>query len=142
VGRRSKARECALQLLYQHELTGQPLSDAIAAFWRVRTATDAAREMAERLARGTAAERDRLDRVIGPALHHWRLDRVGVVERTILRLAAYELIMERDTPASVVIDEAGELAKRFGEAEAAGFVNGVLDAIARDERRLGEERKA
>jgi N utilization substance protein B len=64
------------------------------------------------------------------------------VERNILRLAAYELIMERETPASVVIDEAVELAKRFGEAEAAGFVNGVLDAIARDERRLEEERKA
>jgi N utilization substance protein B len=90
--------------------------------------------MAERLARGAAAERERLDAVIGPALHHWRLDRVGAVERNILRLGAYELIMERDTPASVVIDEAVELAKRFGEAEAASFVNGVLDAIARGER--------
>jgi N utilization substance protein B len=128
-------------MLYQHELGEQPLDQVIAGFWRVRTATEPARDMAERLARGAAAQRDRLDAVIGPSLHHWRLDRVGAVERNILRLAVYELMMERDTPASVVIDEAVELAKRFGEADSAGFVNGVLDAIARRERSAGEDAK-
>jgi N utilization substance protein B len=129
-------------MLYQHELTGQPLDEVSAAFWRVRTATDAAREMAERLARGAAGERDRLDAVIGPALHHWRLDRVGAVERNVLRLGVYELIMERDTPTSVVIDEAVELAKRFGEADSGSFVNGVLDAIAKLERGAREDSTA
>lgn len=126
-------------MLYQHEVGGQALDAVVEAFWRVRTATDPAREMAERLARGAAAERDRLDEAIAPALHHWRLERVGVVERNILRLGVYELLREPETPASVVIDEAVELAKRFGEAEAAGFVNGVLDAIARAEGRMRED---
>lgn len=129
-------------MLYQHEVGGEPLEAVIAAFWRVRTATDAARAMAERLARGAAGERPRLDAAIAPALHHWRLDRVGMVERNILRLGVFELLAEPQTPPSVVIDEAVELAKRFGEAESPGFVNGVLDAIAHAEGRLREDGRA
>jgi len=109
------------------------MGSVIRAFWRVRTATESARAMAERLARGADAERERLDTAIKAAATHWRLDRIAAVERNLLRLAAYELIMEPDTPASVVIDEAVEIAKRFGEAESPGFVNGVLDAIRRRE---------
>lgn len=126
-------------MLYQHEVGGESLDAVVAAFWRVRTATDPAREMAERLARGAASERPALDTVIEPALHHWKLERVGAVERNILRLGVYELLREPGTPPSVVIDEAVELAKRFGEAESAGFVNGVLDAIARAEGRVRED---
>ena len=120
-------------MLYQSDVTGEPMESVIASFWRVRTATQGAREMAERLARGAARERERIDRAIAAAASHCRLERIAAIERNVLRLGAYELIMELGTPASVVIDEAVELAKRFGEAESSAFVNGVLDAIRRSE---------
>jgi N utilization substance protein B len=129
VGRRSKARECAFQILYQWQITGEPLAAVLEGFWRVRSGTPGARAMAERLARGAHASAEALDREIASAATHWRLDRIAPVDRTILRLGAYELAEERETPVAVVLDEAVELAKRFGEADSPAFVNGVLDAI-------------
>jgi N utilization substance protein B len=138
VGRRTKARECAFQILYQWQSTGERMEAVLRSFWKVRSATPPAKEMAERLARGAQAQVDLLDTQIAEAATHWRLDRIAPVDRTILRLGAYELAAERDTPAAVVLDEAVELAKRFGEEGSPAFVNGVLDAIRRRVR--GEER--
>jgi N utilization substance protein B len=129
VGRRTKARECAFQILYQWQITGEPMSAVLEGFWRVRSGTEAAKAMAERLALGAQARAAVLDGQIQDAATHWRLDRIAPVDRTILRLGAYELDCERETPAAVVLDEAVELAKRFGEADSPAFVNGVLDAI-------------
>src|SRR5207247_142078 len=112
MGRRTKARECALQMLYQWDLTRAPMDEVAASFWRVRTSTDATKAMAERLARGAQANAARLDGLIGEAATNWRFDRIAAVDRNLLRLGAYELDMERDTPSSVVIDEAVEIAKR------------------------------
>ena len=86
---------------------------------------------AEQLARGAQGELERIDAAIAEAATNWRFDRIAAIDRNILRIAAYELMMEPHTPPSVVIDEAVEMAKRFSEAEAPGFVNGVLDAIKR-----------
>ena len=129
MGRRTKARECAFQILYQWQITGEPMSAVLEGFWRVRSGTPAARAMAERLALGAQARAAVLDGQIQDAATHWRLDRIATVDRTILRLGAYELAEEKQTPAAVVLDEAVELAKRFGEADSPSFVNGVLDAI-------------
>ena len=129
MGRRTKARECAFQILYQWQITGEPMSTVLEGFWRVRSGTPAAKAMAERLALGAQARAAVLDGQIQDAATHWRLDRIAPVDRTILRLGAYELAEERQTPAAVVLDEAVELAKRFGEADSPAFVNGVLDAI-------------
>ena len=129
MGRRTKARECAFQILYQWQITGEPMSAVLEGFWRVRSGTPAAKAMAERLALGAQARADELDGQIQAAATHWRLDRIAPVDRTILRLGAYELAEEKQTPAAVVLDEAVELAKRFGEADSPAFVNGVLDAI-------------
>jgi len=118
-------------MLYQWQITGEPMSSVIEGFWRVRSGTPAAREMAERLACGAQARAEALDGQIQEAATHWRLDRIAPVDRTILRLGAYELAAETETPAAVVLDEAVELAKRFGEADSPAFVNGVLDAIRR-----------
>ena len=120
-----------MQMLYQWDLTRAPMDEVAASFWRVRTSTDATKAMAERLARGAQANAARLDRLIGEAATNWRFDRIAAVDRNLLRLGAYELDMERDTPPSVVIDEAVEIAKRFGEADSPSFVNGVLDAVRR-----------
>ena len=131
MGRRTKARECAFQILYQWQITGEPMNAVLESFWRVRSGTPAARAMAERLARGAQAQAAALDSQIAEAATHWRIDRIAPVDRTILRLGAYELAQEKQTPAAVVLDEAVELAKRFGEADSPAFVNGVLDAIRR-----------
>jgi len=130
MGRRTKARECAFQMLYQWEIVGHPPIDSVVgSFWRVRQTTDATREMANRLATGAAARADQIDAEIAEAAVNWRLERIATVDRTILRLGVYELIGEPATPVAVVLDEAVEMAKRFGEEDSPAFVNGVLDAI-------------
>jgi N utilization substance protein B len=131
MGRRTKARECAFQLLYQWEITGDAMDDVTEGFWRLRSGTPQMRAMAERLARGAQSRAGELDGAIAEAATHWRIDRIATVDRTILRLGVYELLAEAETPSAVILDEAVELAKRFGEADSPSFVNGVLDAINR-----------
>jgi N utilization substance protein B len=131
VGRRTKARECAVQMLYQWEATREPMDRVAGLFWQVRSTTDLTRAMAERLARGAQEDVERLDAAIGAVLTNWRFDRVAAVDRNILRIAAFELAHDPQTPSAVIIDEAVEMAKRFGEADSPAFVNGVLDAVRR-----------
>jgi N utilization substance protein B len=116
----------------------------LAAFWRVRSTTDETRARAEALARGAWASREQADEAIRAVARHWTLERIAAVDRNVLRLGYYELAREPQTPPAVVIDEAVELAKRFGEADSGAFVNGVLDAIRRrveEERAAGDEAK-
>ncbi len=129
MGKRTKARECALQMLYQWDITREPMDRVAGLFWQVRTSTDETRAAAERLARGAQGHLARLDEEITRASHNWRFDRIAAIDKNILRLAVYELMQEPGTPSSVVIDEAVELAKRFSEVDSPPFVNGVLDAI-------------
>jgi N utilization substance protein B len=145
MGRRTKARECAFQMLYQWEITKDDMRRVQDAFWRVRSSTDATRSLADALARGAHARVEELDDAIEKAATNWRLDRIAAVDRTVLRLGAYELVGTPQTPAAVVLDEAVELAKRFGEADSPSFVNGVLDAIrkrVRGEAPAGRKRRA
>ncbi|HWX25761.1 MAG TPA: transcription antitermination factor NusB [Vicinamibacteria bacterium] len=137
MGRRTKARECAFQMLYQREVTGEPIEVVAKAYWRLRTTAEETGAAAERLAQGAAAHVDRIDSLITQALTNWRFDRIAAVDRNILRLATYELMVEKATPTAVILDEAIEMAKRFGEADSGPFVNGVLDAVRRAVR--GEE---
>lgn len=129
MGKRTKARECAMQMLYQWDLTREPMDRVAGLFWQVRSSTDETRAMAERLARGAQAQFEALDEEITRASDNWRFERIAAIDKNILRLAVYELMREPATPSSVVIDEAVELAKRFGEGGSPPFVNGVLDAI-------------
>ncbi|MGH7531221.1 MAG: transcription antitermination factor NusB [Gemmatimonadales bacterium] len=128
----TRARARALQLLYAWELTGEPSIETVVA--RVATmygGRPAGYDRGADLAARAAASRPEYDRRIAEAAQHWRLERVGLIERNILRLALAEL-EEGVTPARVVIDEAVKLAHWFAGARAPGFVNGVLDAVARD----------
>ncbi|MGB6430338.1 MAG: transcription antitermination factor NusB [Candidatus Acidiferrales bacterium] len=131
---RSKSREFALQMLFQSELGREEPARLEVAFWQGARAEAATREFANQLFEGTAADTARLDALIESHADNWRVGRMSVIDRAILRLAAYELT-RTSTPPKVVLDEAIELAKRFSGDEAAPFVNGVLDAIARS---LGE----
>jgi N utilization substance protein B len=134
-GRRTRGREAALQILYFWEVgRAQPLS-AIEAFFAEHQ-PDADEELvsfASRLVLGTIADLDDLDRVIEQYARHWRVERLAVVDRLILRMAIWELQHDADTPAAVVINEALELARRFSSDESVKFVNGVLDASHRAE---------
>ena len=122
-------------MLYQWDSTREPMDRVAGLFWKVRSTTDETRARAERLARGAQRDVQALDAAIAAALTNWRFDRVAAVDRNILRVAAYELAHEPETPSAVIIDEAVEMAKRFGEADSPAFVNGVLDAVRRAVRK-------
>jgi N utilization substance protein B len=121
-------------MLYQWDMTRDPMDKVATLFWRVRSSTEDTQAMAERLARGAQLALPELDKAIGDAATNWRFDRIAAVDRNILRIAAYELLKEPATPPGVVIDEAVEIAKRFGEGDSPAFVNGVLDAVKRASR--------
>ena len=121
-------------MLYQWGRTGEPVEAVAEGFWRVRTTTDETRAMAERLFTGAARHAEVIDAAIVGTLVNWRFDRVADVDKAVLRLGAYELMQEPQTPMAVVIDEAIELAKRFSEADSPSFVNGVLDALGKKVR--------
>ena len=129
---RRRARAAALQMLYQWEIGRLSIDEAVSTFWSMGDAgplTDEARALAERLARGAAAGAAEADPIIAASADNWRLDRMAVVDRLILRLAVHEFLHVPDTPHKVVINEAVELARLFSTDEAPGFVNGVLDGI-------------
>jgi len=125
-GPRHRAREAALQILYFWEVGRAAPDEAIDAFFALH---DAQRAFAGELVRGTIAEIAEIDALIAARSEHWRLDRLAVVDRMILRMAVWELRHEHDTPAPVVIDEAIELARTFSTDDSVRFVNGILDAI-------------
>jgi N utilization substance protein B len=129
MGMRRRARELALQLLYQHEHTGADLDVMQTDFDEWTGSADGVREFADFLLRGTLAHLEQLDEELAVQMAHWRLERLAAVDRNILRLAMFELMHVPDTPPAVVIDEAIEIAKKFGAEESGRFVNGVLDGF-------------
>jgi N utilization substance protein B len=134
-GKRRKAREIALQFLYLLEQTGA--SDPApyeADFWARHPVDDEARTFASSLVHGTKLQQAQIDKRIAASAEHWDLERMAVVDRNILRLAVYELLFEPDVPGKVAINEAIEIAKKFGTAESSRFINGVLDRIHKELR--------
>ena len=140
--RRTKARERALQALYQIDVASEDLDEALARFWRSFEPVEReVQEAAEALVRGVAAHRREIDDAIEGASKHWRLDRMPKVDRNVLRVAVFELLHSADVPVKVAINEAIELGKKYGSESSGAFVNGVLDRIAGDlpaERRKGD----
>lgn len=128
---RHAAREAALQILYSWQIGGASPDQAVLAFFTEHApdADDMVRGFADQLVHGTIAELAALDPLIEQHSQHWRLQRLAVIDRLILRLATWELTHAPETPAAVVIDEAIELARTFSTDESVRFVNGVLDAI-------------
>ena len=131
MGQRRRARECALQMLFQIDLTGVAPEEVFGTFWRTQNVEPSVRSFSEQLVLGVYEEREATDRLIAGAADRWKLDRMPVVDRNVLRMAVYELLQQPETPAAVVIDEAIEVAKKFGSAESGGFINGILDAVRR-----------
>jgi N utilization substance protein B len=118
-------------MLFQIDLTGTRPEEVFEEFWNNREAGEGMRSFAERLVWGVYGQRREMDRLITGSAQHWRLERMAVVDRNVLRMAVFEMITEAQTPPAVIIDEAIEVAKRFGSEESGGFINGILDAIRR-----------
>ena len=127
---RRKGRELALQALYQIEITGDSSIAAVDLFLQHFEGGAKAKEFARRLVSGVVSQRPELDRLIDQATENWKNERLAKVDFVLLRMAAYELVFCADIPTAVTLDEAIEIAKRFGSEESAGFINGVLDRIA------------
>ncbi|MGQ9635409.1 MAG: transcription antitermination factor NusB [Bryobacteraceae bacterium] len=133
---RHKSRERALQVLFLADIRQQTAEVALGSYLESLAEEDtggpvAPDEFMEQLVRGTLAQRDRIDAMIASHSEHWRVERMPVVDRNVLRMAVYEMA-ELGTPAPVVIDEALLLARRFSTEEAVAFINGVLDAIRKE----------
>ena len=130
MGRRRKARELTLQLLYQLDVQGEgdprPHLDD---FWRRHPVDPEAREFAEALVRGTKTHEAEIDELIVRYAENWELERMAVVDRNILRMAVFEMGRYPATPPVVVLDEAIEVGKKYGSEQSGAFVNGILDAI-------------
>jgi N utilization substance protein B len=131
MGTRRRARELALQLLYQYELTDASPEEMQEGFEEWQSSGDGVRAFADGLLRGTLERLAEIDDELKRQTTHWRLERLAAVDRNILRLAMYELIFESDTPPAVVIDEAIEIAKKYGAKDSSRFVNGVLDGFVK-----------
>jgi len=128
---RRRGRELALQLLYQLDMVKADVNKAVKAFWELQESIpqEDTKEFCEDLARGTSEHSNQIDRLIEETASNWRLGRMAVVDRNILRLAVYELLYREDIPSTVTINEAIELGKRFGTEDSGAFINGVLDKI-------------
>ena len=134
MGSRRKARECALQMLFAADVSEAPPEAVVKAYWAELGELEiepTARDFATRLASGTLANLETLDERIRSRAEHWRISRMAIVDRNILRLAVYEFLYE-PTPRTVAINEALEIARRFSTYEATQFINGILDAIKGD----------
>jgi transcription antitermination protein NusB len=140
MGARTSGRETALQMLFALEASEDNVEVVIRRFWLSFDAPIEAREYAEICTRGIANTLEAVDTTLKTASINWRLERMTPVDRNLLRLGAWELINRRDVPRAVIIDEAVEIAKRFGSEESSAFINGVLDRVAHNEKRVDKDR--
>jgi N utilization substance protein B len=136
--RRSRAREVALQLLFQREQNPSVERAAIATFVHDRLRDAVAEPFCLSLYDGVTAQLGGIDERLAAAAENWRLSRMAAVDRNVLRLGAYELLFTSDTPPAVAINEAIELARRYGTGESPAFVNGILDQLKKGEGGKGK----
>ncbi|EKD42191.1 MAG: hypothetical protein ACD_73C00279G0010, partial [uncultured bacterium] len=131
MGHRRKSREYCLQILFQMEVAKQKLKDVLTHFWEEIPAIDEVKEFTQNLVEGTLRNVTEIDHALESSSTNWKLSRMAVVDRNLLRQSTYELLYCEDIPHSVTINEAVEVAKKFGTDDSAAFINGVLDKIAR-----------
>jgi len=137
MGSRRKSREMALQFLYLVDAGKMTGEDAKKSLLGDGSMPEKIREFAEQLALGTLSHAEQLDAMITKYAENWEIKRMTAVDRNIMRLAAYELVYEPETPVSVIIDEAVEIAKTFSTEESGKFVNGILDKIKLERKENG-----
>lgn len=139
MGRRRRSREVALQILFQVEVSGAPPEEAIRLYYDILFADEETRQelnvpesvrpFAEQLVVGVYLNQTEIDGLIASASEHWRLERMSIVDRNVLRIALYEMLHCPEIPPKVSINEAVDLGKSFGSADSGAFINGVLDRV-------------
>ena len=136
--KRSRGRELALMALYQIDITQEATQEALTLFWEDHKAEADVRSFATGLVMGAIQNSKRIDEVIARYADNWEIHRMATVDRNILRLATYELLFVEEIPPKVSINEAVDLAKKFGDVESSRFVNGILDRISKTETALAK----
>lgn len=129
---RRKARENAIKILYQLEMSGYSIEDCIKIYWEGNEEKEEIKDYSNYIARGVSAHIKDIDNKIQSLSKNWLLDRMHKVDKAILRLSAFELLFSQDVPYKVAIDEALELAKKFGTDESKKFINGILDKFYKE----------
>ena len=133
MGPRRKAREYALQMLFQWDITHDTIDRiAVTFFQNQPEESQSIVDFARQLVTGAVDHVEQIDQLISRHAEHWRLDRMATVDRNLLRLAVQEFLYEKDTPKTVVINEAIEIARRFSTQESPQFINGILDSIKKE----------
>jgi len=140
MGSRHQAREHALQILFQYDIHGRP-DVWLDEFWKGVSVTDEIKAFTQEIVQGVLEHKKELDTLIGTHATNWKVSRMPIVDRNILRAGLYELLWMTEVPAKVTMNEAIELAKSFGDDEASKFVNGVLDKIFMSDSRLEAKRR-
>ena len=135
--KRTKARECALKILYAIEIARERPEDAISIFWDNSDPTEAdVIDYANELVRGVAKHSEKIDELITKYATNWQLERMAVIDKNIMRFATYELLYSDQIPPKVAINEAIDIAKKYGDKDSGKFVNGVLDKISKTEGKV------
>ena len=130
MGYRRRARECALQLLYQYDMTHDGAQEILARYWEMQEPQpQQTRDQAAAYFQGALQRRDEIDKLIREHSHNWQLERMSVVDRNILRLAICEMLLGKEAQVPVIINEALEISKKFSSDDTSSFINGVLDSI-------------
>ncbi len=132
MGKRRKARESTLQILFQLEFNGADAESVIQQFWKGKKSTKEVSDYCQWLIKGIISDQEKIDRLIQSASEHWRVSRMPIVDRNILRMAVFELLYEEDVAPAIVINEAIEIAKKFSSEQSATFINGVLDTLRKN----------
>ncbi len=130
MGKRSKSREIALQVLYQIDVSNNDVEEAFNLFWHNFTPSEDLKDFSQIIVQGVYHHIEEIDAIIEHYSEHWRLKRMSIVDRNVLRSAIFELMFCADVPTKVVLNEAVELGKKFGSNKSGSFVNGILDKVA------------
>lgn len=136
--KRTQAREYALQILYQIDVRKDPGDKILVDFWKNIEAEPEVSDFAAKLVIGSIKNKKKIDEVISKYASNWKMSRMAVIDRNVLRIATYELLFCDDIPPKVSINEAVDLAKKFGDTESGKFVNGILDKINKEEAAVGK----
>jgi N utilization substance protein B len=142
MGHRRKGRESALQILFQLEFSPNNYEEIIEEYWKEKKVNEKTKNYANWLVQGVISLKEKIDNIIKESSKNWRLSRMAIVDRNIIRIAVFELLSEHDVPHAVIINEAIEIAKKYGSEESGQFVNGILDTIRKKIRKGNENEKS
>ncbi len=141
MGRRRKAREETLRILFRLEFEDTQLEKTLIQYWENRKASEEIKEYSTWLVKGIISHQDKIDNIIQQVSEHWRISRMALIDRNILRMAVFELLNEENIAPAIVINEAIEIAKKYSGDKAATFVNGILDAIRKNLKNIRKSLK-